>query len=465
MAGKHAGVQALLRQRYIPNAIYVHCYAHKLNLVICDVTKNVPYLSEFYSIISKLYSFFHTSSVTNEVFKQVQRELLAGRDISSEMRTRRARNTILLSDRPGASVSTIKKWAETRWDSRWNSIRSVIDNYPALNRSLAELVDEGTERSTDARGLLFALKEPLFIVTIFILDRLLGKIKILSDQLKCRCLFYSIKSDFCLSFCLIRCVLTLAKSLDFGQAHSLISSVIDKIEELRNEEDFCRLFEQITAFGTANNIDVSVQMRPRRTISMSSRFRDCIVSSTIGQRELIDTLSKYRTSIYYPVIDCILIEMKDRFSNTNIEFLRGISSLSPGSSNFLDVKQLEPLCRITQSNLTLLKNEIEVVKHMLQQKRLIDIIELYLVLLPFKQAIPTLFSLVIIALTVPVSSTTTERTFSKLKLIKTAARNSMSDTRLSDLSLLAIERDFPADFEKIVDLFADKHKNSRIILK
>ena len=157
--------------------------------------------------------------------------------------------------------------------------------------------------------------------------------------------------------------------------------------------------------------------------------------------------------------------MKDRFSNTNIEFLRGISSLSPGSSNFLDVKQLEPLCRITQSNLTLLKNEIEVVKHMLQQKRLIDIIELYLVLLPFKQAIPTLFSLVIIALTVPVSSTTTERTFSKLKLIKTAARNSMSDTRLSDLSLLAIERDFPADFEKIVDLFADKHKNSRILLK
>ncbi|CAF5208643.1 unnamed protein product, partial [Rotaria magnacalcarata] len=71
LSGKHAGVQALLRQQHIPNAIDVHCYAHKLNLVICNVTKSVPYLSEFYSIISKIYTYFHTSSVTNETFKKI----------------------------------------------------------------------------------------------------------------------------------------------------------------------------------------------------------------------------------------------------------------------------------------------------------------------------------------------------------------------------------------------------------
>lgn len=83
LSGKHAGVQALLRQQYIPNAIYVHCYAHKLNLVICDVTKNVPYLSEFYSIINKIYSYFHASSVTNERFKLIQQQLKIGEDNSS----------------------------------------------------------------------------------------------------------------------------------------------------------------------------------------------------------------------------------------------------------------------------------------------------------------------------------------------------------------------------------------------
>jgi hypothetical protein len=55
--------------------------------------------------------------------------------------------------------------------------------------------------------------------------------------------------------------------------------------------------------------------------------------------------------------------------------------------------------------------------------------------------------------------------FSKMKLIKTSARNSMSNNRLSDLSLLAIERDFPVDYERIIDVFAIQHKNSRIMLK
>jgi hypothetical protein len=78
MSGKHAGVQAILRQRFMVTAIYVHCFAHKLNLVICDVSKIVPYLSEFYSIVSKIYTYFHSSSVTNEWFKNVQQQLITG---------------------------------------------------------------------------------------------------------------------------------------------------------------------------------------------------------------------------------------------------------------------------------------------------------------------------------------------------------------------------------------------------
>ena len=83
MSGKNAGVQALLRQQYTPNAIYVHCYAHKLNLVICDVTRVVPYLSEFYSIINQVYTYFHSSSVTNETFKLIQQQVNLGKNISS----------------------------------------------------------------------------------------------------------------------------------------------------------------------------------------------------------------------------------------------------------------------------------------------------------------------------------------------------------------------------------------------
>ena len=98
-------------------------------------------------------------------------------------------------------------------------------------------------------------------------------------------------------------------------------------------------------------------------------------------------------------------------------------------------------------------------------KGLKTIVDVYVELLPMKQAFPTTMSLVIAAITIPVSSTTCERTFSKMKLIKTTIRSTMSDIRLSDLCVLAVERDFNIRFEQLMDDFADSHKNSRVLLK
>lgn len=158
MSGKYAGVQVLLRQRFIPNAIYVHCYAHKLNLVICDVTKHVPYLPEFYLIINKIFNYFHASSVTNATFKKVQQQLKIGKSDSN-------------------SFINVKRLFPSFGIVVGHSIKSTIDNYAVFIKDLEELEDEGTERFVDARSLLSALKEPLFLVTIFILHRYIVTIK------------------------------------------------------------------------------------------------------------------------------------------------------------------------------------------------------------------------------------------------------------------------------------------------
>jgi hypothetical protein len=52
-----------------------------------------------------------------------------------------------------------------------------------------------------------------------------------------------------------------------------------------------------------------------------------------------------------------------------------------------------------------------------------------------------------------------------MKLIKTYTRNPMNDDCLSGLTILAIERSFEIDFEKVKDAFANNRKNSRIILR
>jgi hypothetical protein len=83
---------------------------------------------------------------------------------------------------------------------------------------------------------------------------------------------------------------------------------------------------------------------------------------------------------------------------------------------------------------------------------------------PKKQAFPSTVALIKGAVTFPVSSVACERSFSKIKLIKSYARNSMGDERLSDLSVLAIEGDFQIDFEKVVDVFFQGGKSGSWIL-
>ncbi len=41
----------------------------------------------------------------------------------------------------------------------------------------------------------------------------------------------------------------------------------------------------------------------------------------------------------------------------------------------------------------------------------------------------------------------------------------MTDDRLSDLCLSAVEHDIDVNFEQLIDKFSDIHKNRRIMLK
>ena len=63
----------------------------------------------------------------------------------------------------------------------------------------------------------------------------------------------------------------------------------------------------------------------------------------------------------------------------------------------------------------------------------------------------------------PVTVATAERSFSKLKLIKTYLRNIMQDDRLSGLAVLSIENAEARKFDvsKIIDDFASRKARRR----
>ncbi|CAF1489142.1 unnamed protein product [Adineta ricciae] len=387
MSGKHAGVQAILRQNFAPGAIYIHCYAHQLNLVICDVSQVVLYLPEFYCVLSKIHSYFSHSSVTNEWFKCVQKELKLD----------------------NAHSISLKAWAETRWDSRWSSIDSIQRNYGTLLVCFQELEAEATKRSVDARGLLRAMKKPTFVVTLFILHKVLGIIKILSDQLK-------------------------AKSMDYGRAKYLIRKVISQLSDLRTEQSFSTIYEQVSNYCIANNIDLTPDPKEKRARNIPVRFKDVFITSTVGHRDLQKSEDDYRTTLYYPIIDSTLLKLNDRFFDDNILILNGISALCPESDSFLHLESIHPLATQMNVDFPTLCNEIQVLKPMLKDKTMNNIVDLYTEILPLKSAFSQLTTLLLAAVTIPISSKTCERTFSKMKLIKTKTRNSVK--RLTDLIIL-----------------------------
>jgi len=74
--------------------------------------------------------------------------------------------------------------------------------------------------------------------------------------------------------------------------------------------------------------------------------------------------------------------------------------------------------------------------------------------------------LVRIAVTLHVTSVEAERSFSCLKLIKTHVRTTMLHDRLSDIAVLSVhsQRANALDLDLVVDKFANKYPNCRIML-
>ncbi|CAF3940858.1 unnamed protein product, partial [Rotaria sp. Silwood1] len=297
----------------------------------------------------------------------------------------------------------------------------------------------GGKRSINAGGLLIHVKKSIFIITSFILHKLFGLIKVLSDHLK-------------------------SSSLDYVRGEHLVTSIIQQITDLRNEHSYKQIYDKAKQFCDSNGIDLVQQYHINRKTKIPTRFKDCFINSTVGQREMLSTSTDFMNKIYFPLIDCMLVELNDRFSSKTLALMKSMSTVYPESENFLNSEDVDAFCRHVNVDSSSLKNEFAVIKSMFKTKKIDDVIQFLKELIPYSTAFPQTILMVKNAMTMPVSQVTCERSFSKMKIIKNYLRNSMSDARLSDLTVLAIERDIFIDYEQIVDKFARNHKNSRILL-
>ena len=123
----------------------------------------------------------------------------------------------------------------------------------------------------------------------------------------------------------------------------------------------------------------------------------------------------------------------------------------------------EVYAKLTKITLTLMKQSQNMIhsktcQHQYVHHCLVQLKEALLFLIE-KQMAPGLPNLSIrykIYLTLPVTSANAERSFSKLKIIKSCLHSTMTNERLSSLGLISIERDLAEniDFESTINRFA-----------
>ena len=412
MSGARSGCKTIVQQS-APLAMYCHCASHRLNLAVISACK-IQAFKNTESFIGEIARFFNFSP---------KRQRLLDACIDE------------IDSIPHAKK--LKDACRTRWVERIASYATFLQLLPAVNTCLEAIVHPslhtclGTnwgwdgETITKANGFLYQLQSSPFLVSFYILLQVLQVLKELTLKLQ-------------------------ELAVDVVQAYKMVGSVVFILKEMRadSQREFHKAFLEITSLGIKLHGDDFVITKPRVTSRMAHRD-----NPSAGNAE-----DYYRIVMYDEFLSHVVCELEDRFVN-NPAHKNAVGLLNLLASECVnlpdDTVVPAELTEVVRTYTIDLPNpsmfSIEYCDWVRKWKsafnstpnsssnlpnRLVD---------SYKQCsamtYPNLHVLFTIALTLPITSCESERSFSQLNLIKTARSSTMGESRLSSLSLMKINRD------------------------
>jgi hypothetical protein len=410
MSGKYKGLQNLIREK-AKCAIYVHCNAHNLNLSLLDFTNSYSNALNYFQLIEKLYVFI-SSGLNIEVFKEAQ--LMT---YSSEK-------------------YTLKRLIETRWNYSYESIVAIEETFSALKLSLEWLSDSKEhDKSVTARGLLNKICDFEFICFLKTFRILLSKINEFFKQMQ-------------------------FENIDYSSVLALLEITKSKISSLRTDETWENIYKKCIEICALN--DINIETNSSRSRKIPKNLEQYFV--TISNSSSVKTSQFYKINLFFASIDCLLLNISERFDSKMTGILLGISAIHPKSKLFMDFDVMTPFATHYNLNLDDLKQNCETAKILF--KDIEDIFNLYEKLNDFSHSMYDLLKFVKICLTIGCVNASCERSFSTLKRVKTYLKNSMTNERLNALALISIERETAStlNLDEFLIEFAKNHCNRKIAL-
>lgn len=145
MNGRIAGLSTLITSQISSKAVYVHCYAHRLNLALEAACSKISKVKEMVCTAKSLYAYVEGSAKRSHLFKNIQDE----------------------------SIRTpLKRLCETRWNHRVLSFKAIKKSYASLLTFLSIQDEETTSNCGVSASVLLNKIQNLDFV--FLLDLMLS---------------------------------------------------------------------------------------------------------------------------------------------------------------------------------------------------------------------------------------------------------------------------------------------------
>ncbi|KAK7126225.1 hypothetical protein R3I93_021571 [Phoxinus phoxinus] len=329
------------------------------------------------------------------------------------------------------TILTLKTLSDTRWASRKQATEAVIQSLPAILKALNRIQQHHNstpKAASEADGLLSKLSTFEFIFMLVFWNDLLKRTYILSNYLQ-------------------------KESLDVNTAVDLLDSTVAQIRELRTEEAFDSM--ENTARNMAKESDAATKFVEQRVRKRKRHFDEDAEDDQIE-----DSRRRFKADIYFYILDVFVGQFESRFSDFK-KMAKLFAVLCPKRFEHPDAeeKMLE-LARFYSEDMPKPEDAVEEFRSFralyseLKMDLTTDAVLPFLIANDMDRAYPHLTILHKIYKTLPISSASAERSFSRLRLIKTYLRSCMDEAKLSNLTLLCVERDIHIDKDKVVGRFA-----------
>ncbi|XP_023742589.1 uncharacterized protein LOC111890735 [Lactuca sativa] len=432
MRGHFKRLQALI-SKDCSSAYYVHCFAHRLQLALMAASQGVIALQKFFTQLSFVINVVGASSKRADQLRDAQAEQMAYFKSISELETGRGLN----------QIGTLQRAGDTRWGSHLKSVSSLIKMFSPICEVLLKIIEDGTGSIRgDADSTYETITTFDFIFVLHLEKEIMEITYLLCQALQ-------------------------KQSQDILNALRLVAFTELLLQKIK-DEIWDSFLSHVKSFCLERNIDI-----PNLSSSYFSRG-----ARARNERSDHTLEHHYRVDIFIEAINCQLMELDHWFNDSSMELLHLSSTLDPKNSN--EPFRSGDICQLvekfypedfneTEKNLLKMQlqhSEADVIQHD-DYKQLISISELCQWLIKTRRATNfyLIYRVVSLILTLPVSTATTERSFSAMSLVKTRLRNKMEDEFLNDSLVFYFERELAENItlETIVQDFKDA-KDRRIPL-